>query len=278
MPDVSDPTASNRPLGALSPAGQPGTQPLRRIGILLTNDDRSAFAQAYPNDGEKFAANLKALRSQWQYTVLPVTQGVFPDSVEAYDGYLITGSPASVNAGHAWVAQLLDFIRALHAARRPTAGLCFGHQAIAKALGGVVGDNPQGWGLGVACTGVQQFEAWMQPAQPQLHLFAAHNEQVLQPPPQARVLGGSAFCPVGTMAVGQHLFSSQYHPEMSRAFMADLLVYLDGKLPAPVISQARAQLQEPLDADLMFGWIVQFFELPRLAGTHEFAPVLKATP
>lgn len=238
----------------------------RRIAILLTNDDDSAFAQAYPNDGEKFAARLRALRPDWVYEVLSVKDGVFPPCAPAYDGYLITGSPASVNnATLPWVEPLMASIRELDRFQVPTVGLCFGHQAIAKALGGVVGHNPGGWCLGVAETDVKHAEGWMQPEKSHLNLFAAHNEQVLTPPAQARVLSQSDFCPVGSFAVGQHFFTSQYHPEISRQFMTDLLVYLDGKLDAALIAQARSQVNNPLDDELMFRWIVQFLEMPRTA-------------
>ena len=238
----------------------------RRIAILLTNDDDSAFAQAYPNDGEKFAARLRALRPDWVYEVLSVKDGVFPPCAPAYDGYLITGSPASVNnATLPWVEPLMASIRELDRFQVPTVGLCFGHQAIAKALGGVVGHNPGGWCLGVAETDVKHAEGWMQPEKSHLNLFAAHNEQVLTPPAQARVLSQSDFCPVGSFAVGQHFFTSQYHPEISRQFMTDLLVFLDGKLDAALIAQARSQVNKPRDEGLMFRWIVQFLEMPRTA-------------
>ena len=235
----------------------------RRIAILLTNDDDSAFAQAYPNDGEKFATRLRALRPDWVYDVVSAKDGVLPPCAPAYDGYLITGSPASVNADMPWVAQLLEFIRELDRFQLPTVGLCFGHQAIAKALGGTVGHNPDGWCLGVAGTDVAPFERWMQPAKPHLNLFAAHNEQVLTAPAQARVLSRSDFCPVGSFAVGQHFFTSQYHPEISRQFMGDLLDFLDGKLDAALISKARSQVNDALDDELLFAWIVQFLEMPR---------------
>lgn len=237
----------------------------RCIAILLTNDDDSAFAQAYPNDGEKFAARLRALRPDWVYEVLSVKDGVFPPCAPAYDGYLITGSPASVNADLPWVAPLLEVIRELDRFQVPTVGLCFGHQAIAKALGGVVGHNPGGWCLGVAGTDVMHAERWMQPEKSHLHLFAAHNEQVLTPPPGAQVWSHSDFCPVGSFAIGQHFFTSQYHPEISRQFMTDLLMFLDGKLDAALIAKARSHINDALDDELMFRWIVQFLEMPRTA-------------
>jgi GMP synthase-like glutamine amidotransferase len=73
---------------------------------------------------------------------------------------------------------LLDFIRAVDAARQPLIGLCFGHQAVARALGGQVERNAAGWGLGTAPTHWQHTRPWMHTAQSTTTLMAAHNEQV----------------------------------------------------------------------------------------------------
>ena len=154
-----------------------------RIAVLLTNDDRSAFAARFPNDGEKVIALLQPWRPDWHFEVVPVKDGVLPASVQAFDGHVITGSPASVNDERLpWLPPLLDFIRALHAARRPLIGLCFGHQAVARALGGEVRRHNAGWGLGTATTQWAQTPAWMQPAQACTTLMAAHNEQVSRMP------------------------------------------------------------------------------------------------
>jgi GMP synthase-like glutamine amidotransferase len=122
-----------------------------KIGILLTNPDRSAFAQRYPNDGQKFAAKLALVRPHWDYQVVPVVDGEFPASVSSYDAYVLTGSPASVNDNEPWIARLEQFLQDAFAANLPMVGLCFGHQMLAKVLGGVVGRPStrvnHGWGL-----------------------------------------------------------------------------------------------------------------------------------
>jgi len=98
-----------------------------RMAVLLTNDDNSAFAANFPNDGQKVVQLLQPLRPHWFFEVVSVKDGVLPSDPEAFDGYVITGSPASVNDDSLpWVRQLLDFIRAAHAVRRPLIGLCFG--------------------------------------------------------------------------------------------------------------------------------------------------------
>lgn len=231
------------------------------VAILLTNNDTAAFAARYPNDGQKVADLLRPLRPQWTYEVVAVRNGVLPASATAYDGYVITGSPASVNdPGLPWVEPLLAFIRDVHAARRPLIGLCFGHQAIAKALGGAVRRHPGGWGLGTAPTEWHAQECWMVPARARLQLLAAHNEQVHVPPPGARVIGGSAFCPVGAMQLGGHVLTTQFHPEMTVPFMQDLLGFLDDKLDAATLARARESLEVPVESEVFAQWMVQFIE------------------
>jgi GMP synthase-like glutamine amidotransferase len=235
-----------------------------RIAVLLTNDDTSAFAARFPNDGQKVVQLLQPLRPDWAFEVVPVKDGVLPERPEVFDGYVITGSPASVNDDRLpWVGQLLAFIRALHAAHQPLIGLCFGHQAVARALGGQVARNVAGWGLGTAPTHWPSARAWMQPARSTTTLMAAHNEQVTRMPEGAECLGGSDFCPIGSMQIGQRIWTTQYHPEMPKVFMQALLEHLTDKLDAPTLKQAHASLAHDADAALFGQWMVQFFEHAR---------------
>jgi len=236
----------------------------QRIAILLTNDDTSAFASHFPNDGEKVVQLLQPLRPAWTFEVVPVKDGVLPAGPQAFDGYVVTGSPASVNDDRLpWVGQLLDFIRAVDAARQPLVGLCFGHQAVARALGGQVARHAAGWGLGTTATNWQHTRPWMQPFHPTTTLMAAHNEQVTRMPDGAVCLGGSDFCPMGSMQIGQHIWTTQYHPEMPLVFMQALLGYLADKLDAASLARAHASLAEAADVPLFGQWMVQFFEHAR---------------
>lgn len=235
-----------------------------RIAVLLTNDDTSAFAAHFPNDGQKVVQLLQPLRPDWSYEVVAVKDGVLPASALAFDGYAITGSPASVNDDSlSWVAQLLGFIREVHAARQPLLGLCFGHQAVARALGGQVARNAAGWGLGTAATHWAQPRAWMHPPVATTTLMAAHNEQVTRMPEGAECLGGSDFCPIGSMQIGQHIWTTQYHPEMPLVFMQALLGHLADKLDADTIARAHASLVNAADVPLFGQWMVQFLEHAR---------------
>ncbi|MEK7345676.1 MAG: type 1 glutamine amidotransferase [Pseudomonadota bacterium] len=232
-----------------------------RIAVLLTNDDTSPFAAHFPNDGQKVVQLMQPLRADWTYEVVPVKDGVIPVSAQAFDGYVITGSPASVNDERLpWVGPLLEFIWSVHAARQPLIGLCFGHQAVACALGGQVARNAAGWGLGTAPTHWQAARPWMTPCQTRTTLMAAHNEQVTRMPEGAECLGGNDFCPIGSMQIGQHIWTTQYHPEMPLVFMQALLGYLADKLDTDTLARAHASLSNAADVSLFGQWMVQFFE------------------
>lgn len=221
------------------------------IAILMANTDESAFAARWPKDGEKFSKLLRGLRPNWQFSVFSVKDGVFPESLSGFDGFLITGSPASVLDDAPWIAELIKLIREIVTAKVPLFGACFGHQAIALAMGGLVCKNPGGWVLGLTRTSMEGGE---------ISLYAAHNEQVLALPDGSETLGGNAECPIGAFRIGDRVLTTQYHPEMTPDFVAALIAELDGKLPAAVVARAKASLFEPAETPRIAARIVRFFE------------------
>src|SRR5687767_13150001 len=54
-------------------------------------------------------------------------------------GVIVLGSGASVNEDHAWQDELRAWLRPRIDAGIPMLGLCYGHQLLAKLLGGTVG-------------------------------------------------------------------------------------------------------------------------------------------
>ena len=203
---------------------------------------------AHPKDSEKFRALLQGRRPDWEVTVFSVKDGAFPPEDARFDGWLITGSPASVNDGEEWIGRLLQLIPRLVAEEQPPFGACFGHQAIALALGGRVGENPGGWVFGLVRTEMEGH---------QISLYAAHRKQILALPKGAIVLGGNAECPVGSFAIGRRGLTTQYHPEMTADFFAALVEAFARKLPEAVTERARASIDgRRADSE----WIARFYE------------------
>ncbi len=222
------------------------------IAVLMTNTDESEFAQSFPKDGEKFTLMIHSVRPDWKVSIFSVKDGQFPTDDSQFDGWLITGSPASVHDGSVWIDRLKDLIRRLDAARQPVFGACFGHQVIAEALGGAVGDNPGGWVFGLTETTMEGTP---------IRLYASHVQQVTRLPARASITGGNGECPIGSFAVGSHILTTQYHPEMSHDFIKALVEEYADDLPEPVTANARTALAaNQADSVRIAERIVRFFE------------------
>ena len=85
-------------------------------------------------------------------------------------------------------------------------------------------------------------------------------EQVVNLPPGAVVLGGTAECPVGSFAIPGRVMTTQYHPEMSHGFISDLVEEYASDLPPEVVSRARHSLTERADSTTIAERIARFFE------------------
>ena len=112
-------------------------EPLR-IGILQVNHDKSEdIGDRFPDDSHRFRDLFDQLDTRFRYRVYMTIGGELPESPDEQDGFLITGSPLSaLDDSLPWLAGLMDFIRECDRAKVPMIGACFGHQAIARALGG----------------------------------------------------------------------------------------------------------------------------------------------
>ncbi len=230
-----------------------------KIAILITCNDGSEFAARHPDDGEKFISLLAPIRPDWEFVPIPARDDVLPRRADAYDGYIICGSPASVHDTHGWVENLLRFIRNIHELRIPVFGCCFGHQAIAHALGGEVSPNRAGWSVGTESMRIVRQDPWLPADCDRIELYSAHEEQVTLLPPGGRILGTCPNCPVASLAIGNHVFTTQYHPEMTRPFVEDLVEEMKDELGSQ-IDAARAMAGRTAEGSRFATWIARFLE------------------
>jgi len=77
--------------------------------------------------------------------------GTYPDlALAAADGHgiIVSGSAGPVFEEKPWIPPLVEFLRRAHGRGAWILGVCFGHQALALALGGEVTLNPRGREMG----------------------------------------------------------------------------------------------------------------------------------
>lgn len=235
-----------------------------KIGLLQCDDVAPALIGLHGNYPDMIQTLLHTVDPALSFEVFACHQGRFPDIATRMDGWITTGSKCGANDDADWIGQLSDVIRRLWQTRQPLVGICFGHQMIAKALGGQVERSPLGWGLGAYPTTLEQQEPWMTPWQSTtLQLLASHQDQVTELPPQGRVLARSGFCPIYMMQVGDTCLGIQGHPEFSRAYTADLLASRRDRIPPERLQAARHSLRGAVNDLLVGRWLLNFIRQGR---------------
>ena len=219
-----------------------------QIGILQTGESPDALRDQ--GDYPDFFETLLAGRGL-TFRRFAVLRGAFPESVRTCDGWLITGSRFGVYEPHPWIPPLEDFIRAAHAAHVPVVGVCFGHQIIARAMGGRVEKFEGGWSVGPT---EYDFDG------EKLTLNAWHQDQVVEKPEAARVVARTDFCANAALLYDDRMFSVQPHPEFSKEFIDGLIkVRGPGLVPDGVLAEAIRRIETPLDSPKLADRIARFF-------------------
>lgn len=191
---------------------------------ILDNDFLDpAVEPIYTGYGAMSERLLRQAGAEGEFAIFNTVKGEYPDSFEAYDAVLLTGSKADSFSQEPWVLALKEKVQALLKARKKLIGICFGHQLIALCMGAKVGRAPQGWGAG------RMSYEWTAPELPEAQgrnevaLLASHQDQVLELPSGAKLLATSAFCPVAAFGVDGQVFCVQPHPEFVEDYSAFLL-------------------------------------------------------
>lgn len=230
-----------------------------KIGILLTDELRDALKPRFAGDyADMFVRLLDG--NGFSFEVYDVREQQYPPTLHACDGYLITGSRHGAYEDLPWLPPLFAFIRQLHAAQVPLLGVCFGHQAVAQALGGCVEKSAKGWGVGAHTWQLTPAASWLSPPQRTLRLHCIHQDQVVQLPPGAVRLASSDFCENAAYAIGTHIFCVQGHPEFFADYVLALLDILAEKVPPDVLAAARESTVTEVDSRLCAQWMAQFFK------------------
>ena len=181
-----------------------------------------------------------------------------PDiDLDAFSGIMVGGSPFNTSTPEdvksdtqrrveAEFTALLDRVVA---ADFPFLGACYGIGTLARHQGAVIDatyaeevDAPE-----ITLTAAGLADPLCAGITPTFQAFVAHNDAILEPPPNAVVLATSQPCPVQMLRMRTNLYATQFHPELDgetfahrQAFYADHGYFDPDELPA-VQAWTRAQ-------------------------------------
>jgi GMP synthase (glutamine-hydrolysing) len=215
-----------------------------RIVILVTGNAMAHVAEQRGDyDAWIRATTGDAWRGEWSSHDVR-SAGPLPGPRDA-DGFVITGSSASVTERAPWMLRAEELIRGIEDARVPVLGICFGHQMIAQALGGEVRRNPRGREIGTVRVERSEDDPIFAGLPTEFLANATHVDSVVRAPPRAEVLARTSLDPVAAFRVGATVRAVQFHPEFdagaTRAYLTARahLIREEGNDPDALLAGVR---------------------------------------
>ena len=221
-----------------------------RIGIFQTAPENPALTPKFGLDADNFIDLLTAVENSLTFQVYHSLTGESPDHVDDCDAYLITGSPHGVYDQLDYMDKIADFTRAA-VDKKPFIGVCFGHQLLSHAFGGKVEKSNKGWGVGIHRYKITNRPDWLDLDIDGVQTIAMHQDQVISPPPDARIIAGNDFCPNGLLQFAENVLTIQTHPEMKDGKARDLIDLRRVKIGAAKAAQALTSLEDINEAELI---------------------------
>jgi len=215
-----------------------------RVNILLCDTFPGRLPDFIPNYESLFMDLFAAIGEQVSYKIFQTWQGELPSTINPDELYLVPGSLDSAYDDKPWIVSLVKWIEQAYCRGAKLMGVCFGHQAIARALGGEVRKYDGGFGAGVRESRV--FDDEMKRFFPDgtMHLLYSHHDQVISLPQEAVLCATSDFCKNESFRIGNQVVTFQGHPEFTVAYSRHLLLNCCDDVDEDVRLKALSSLDE----------------------------------
>ncbi len=174
-------------------------------------------------------------RSAADVSVIDVQAGQPLPSRDGHAGIVITGSHSMVTDRLEWSERAADWLRQAMSAGTPILGICYGHQLLAHALGGTVGNNPNGREFGtveILLEDAAKGDELMGGLPPRLRVHVGHTQSVLGLPAGAVRLASNPWDANQAVRFGAAAWGVQFHPEFDEEIVREYVEHYRGVLSA----------------------------------------------
>lgn len=191
-------------------------------------------AQKEESTRENFTRELDA-----NLEVFHCPSGTVPPDFR-FDGFVVTGSWASVYWDREWIGRLKTWVGEAVQAGLPALGVCYGHQLLADVLGGRV-EGMGEYEIGYRTVYHDGDNRLLEGVDEQMTVFTTHSDHVVQKPPGATVFARNDYGIHGFRK--GRVFAVQFHPEYDMETARDVT---NGKdyLSEERVQQVRDSIQQ----------------------------------
>lgn len=166
---------------------------------------------------------MEKINSPFPIEVVKVRDGATLPKNEEIAGVIITGSHNMVTEELEWSVKIEKWLPEISKSGTPILGICYGHQLINKALGGVSGFNPNGLELGtneVFLKETAQNDPLFKDIPKSFPAHTVHAQSILQLPDDAISLAKNEKEPNHSFRINNFTWGVQFHPEFSADIMS----------------------------------------------------------
>ena len=210
-----------------------------------------ALTDKYGPTGALLVKWIESHLPEARFSTVHIAGNVAPPAPQDVDGVIISGSEKGVYDETPWMAPLRANLQLMQSAGVPMFGICFGHQIMADIFGGKAVKANEGFVAGSKCFSDRGESR---------NAYLAHQDQVVDVPPDAQVIASAAHCPVAALSYDFPALSVQFHPEYSREFATDLIDMFGAQLmTTEQLRAARESLSAEVTDSLWCAEVAEFF-------------------
>lgn len=158
--------------------------------------------------------------------VADVFGGASLPSYDGISGIVIPGSHETVTENQEWSERTAAWLPGAIERNIPILGICYGHQLLAYALGGEVGNNPKGREFGTVRVNLHEpaqidplFRVFSSP----MRVHVCHAQSVLRLPEGAIGLASSDLDSCQAFSFGGCAWGVQFHPEFDAEIITEYI-------------------------------------------------------
>lgn len=204
---------------------------MKYIYVLKTGNTFPTTKKSFGDFEDWIVAFLK--KSKNKIKTIDIASGQKLPNLNSAGGFIITGSHSMVTDELVWSVRLEKYIKKIASKKIPLLGICYGHQLIAKALGGKSDFNKKGKEIGMVQI-KRLHHSYNDPLligfPKKFNAFETHYQTVVKLPPKAKVLANNYKEKHQMVRFDTSIWGVQFHPEFTIDIMKEYILNQENDL------------------------------------------------